>query len=211
MTAKLAAVATLASHRAVGLVAKGLDIGGEDLATADLSGLRGDMIDLRGTILREANLRGMFLTDCTFDGADLEGAYLTGSTLYSCYFLGARCAGASLARVQIELGSYRDVDLTGADLFSATVSGTSFAGATPLTDAPPSRGSAAGSTTSGAATRASAACWTWRPASSLPSRQRIPAVAAATGWLTPTSRGYLRPTPSAYASCRGACHARSPS
>ena len=98
--------------------------------------------DLSGAILRNASFEGVLMYS-----TDLSCSDLSGSTLYLVLAHGANFRGANLQRVQFLGGSYKDVDfrdadlrnaifdadnmggyvdLSGADLSSAKIEGTTF-------------------------------------------------------------------------------------
>ncbi len=97
----------------------GLKLANENLAYANLCGVRANQgvwtnVDLRGSCLRYAHLENIKLA-----GADLSG----------CDMSHAKLAGADFRRANLSGTSFESADLTSADFTGAQTSGTKFGGA----------------------------------------------------------------------------------
>jgi uncharacterized protein YjbI with pentapeptide repeats len=98
----------------------GRDLTGVDLSNLDLSG-----INLQGALLESANFEGTNLSGAVLAGAVLARANFTRAHLEGAVLLGANLGRAILREAQLIGG----IDMTGATLMYADMSGASFQGA----------------------------------------------------------------------------------
>jgi uncharacterized protein YjbI with pentapeptide repeats len=103
---------------------------GVSLAGRDLTGVNLSNLDLSGI-----NLQGALLEGANFEGTNLSGAVLAGAVLARANFTKAHLEGAVLLGANLGRAILRDaqliggIDLTGATLMYADMSGASFQGA----------------------------------------------------------------------------------
>ena len=93
-----------------------LEIEGESLRHANLS----------GALLIRAGLRGANLSGADLSGADLSGADLSGANLSDANLRDADLSGADLSGANLSDANLRDADLSDADLTDADLSGASL-------------------------------------------------------------------------------------
>ena len=112
----------------------GADLAGADLefanlVGADLEGAGLGRANLRGAILRGANLRGAILLGAHFEGAYLERADLEGALLERGILRGADLGGADLAGATLRAAYLEFAELEGANLERAILTGAHLGGA----------------------------------------------------------------------------------
>jgi uncharacterized protein YjbI with pentapeptide repeats len=127
---------------------RGIDLRGEDLASARLTGadLTGARLD--GCNLSHADLRGTYLDRANLTGARLRGAALTGARLREAVLEkadlleanlersdldGARCAGATFHRARLWGAQLGRAELSGVDLSTALRERAAFVDPRPTT------------------------------------------------------------------------------
>jgi uncharacterized protein YjbI with pentapeptide repeats len=98
-----------------------LEIDGDDLRGADLSGANLYGADLRGADLSGANLYGADLRGADLRGADLREANLRGANLYGADLYGADLRGANLRGADLYGADLREANLRGANLYDTVL------------------------------------------------------------------------------------------
>ena len=107
----------------------GANLAGADLAAINLRGARAKGAMLAGASLRDAVIGGACLDRADLSDADLRGADLKGVDASRAVFLGARLDRAVLARGMLFGASFERADLIGADLSDADLHAADFTGA----------------------------------------------------------------------------------
>ena len=100
-----------------------LNLGGTNLARADLHVAHLSRAILTRADLREADLRGANLDVADLTGADLTGANLHGAYLGGAHLNGANLHGANLSAAHLNGANLKEADLTGANLSAARLNG----------------------------------------------------------------------------------------
>jgi len=111
-----------------------IDLSGEILDGADLSGAFLEQVNFKGASLKGANLSGAILARADLEDADLRGADLTGANVGAVRGTGADFTGADFTGAKLSKGNFTRANFTTAkladtELLEIVVDGANFTGA----------------------------------------------------------------------------------